>query len=749
MSKITVKSRFGAGALALLLATPVMPYTPTVAATPRPEQAPEPQLASPQEALAQSPLYFEPNLGQTDPQVRFVVRGAGAATFLTDNEMVTVLRAPLPTSEKQDTLKIHDPKERHAVRPDMDSEVVRMRLAGAAAHPAAVGLEELPSFSSYFIGDDESKWLSRVANYSQVGFTDVYPNIDLVYHGTRGQLEYDFIVQPGADPSRIALQFEGATARTEAGGDLLLSTRLGEIRQHRPKVYQTFGDRTLEIPVSYSVRGDRVEFSLGAYDRTRPLVIDPVVSYSTFLGGSLGDYAEKIAVDSTGAAYVVGTTYSVNFPTKYPYQTKASSVSDYDVFITKLSPSGSGLAWSTYLGGNYDDDGLGLALENNGATVYVTGSTLSTNFPTVAPYQRDQLDWDAFVSKLTFSGSALALSYSTYLGGNEADGANAIAVRNGYVAVTGWTLSGSSSFPTLYPLQTNQAYQDAFVTIFRPKLAGLGVTLYYSTFLGGSGDDSGRDLYWDGATGDLLVVGFTCSSTGFPQFRALQTYGGACDAFVTRIASGTPLPNPPAPSFVYSTYLGGHSADYARAVGADASGAIYVAGSTDSDNFPTWHPYFGTIPGNAGTNGFISKIFDNGSLLSLQFSTYFGGGGYDEIFDMVVDPSGSALWICLDTQSDNLPVVNTGWWWPSPTSSYDSGYVARFGIDSSNYLSLFWSGYLGGGDDDSVHGLARQNSNGVNHIYVTGATSSNFVEPQPIPGTNPGGSSAFVIKIDD
>jgi hypothetical protein len=705
--------RFIAVLLALLLATPVLPPAPQAAAGPRvytESRAAAPRASSPESALDHTPLYFEANMGQTDPEVRFLVRGAGAPTFITDNEMVAVLPA--------------GPDSLSASR----REVVRMRLAGAERHPVLGDLEELPSFSAYFIGNDPSKWRDRVAHYGRVGFRDVYPGIDLMYHGTRGQLEYDFIVQPGADPSRIALEFEGIrTTRVDANGDLLLETGLGEIRQHRPNVYQTIDDRPVEIAAQYKLHGNSVSFDLAEYDHSRPLVVDPVVTYWIVLGGDGPDFGNGIAIDSTGAAYVVGETFSTNFPTKNAFQSDHPSD---DIFVTKLSPTG-GLVWSTYLGGNDIDSGLAIALENDGAALHITGYTSSTDFPTAFPYQLDQPGRDAFVSKLVFLGSSITFASSTYLGGIGDDVGNAIAVNNaGYVAVTGST--ESPDFPSLFSIQPKVPGFDVFVTVFKPQRGGTSLGLYYSTFLNGDQVDRGRGLYWDSTSGasELVVAGDT-QSRGFPQYRSLPRAVAKQDAFIARISSGTTPPSPPAPYLVYSAVFGGTEDDSASSVSGDAAGAIYVAGSAGI-NFPLANSSQGY--GGGEHDAFVTKFFfTTQGWLTMPFSTYVGGSDYDNAHGIAADPSGQYLSLVMTTASKDLPVIQTGWW---PNFNAANAYVARLSVDANNQPAIFWSGYLL--DTSEGFGIAHyQDAKGIHHVYLTGYRYINKDD------------DVFVIKIDE
>jgi len=573
-----------------------------------------------------------------------------------------------------------------------------------------------------------------------VSFAGLYPGIDLVYRGTQGQVEYDLVVQPGADPSRIELAFDGITgARTDAVGDLLLTTRLGDIRHRRPRVYQNQSGRDVEIAASYTVNGRRVGFALARYDCSQPLMIDPVISYSTYLGGAATDVGEKIAVDPNGNAFVVGWTASTNFPTKFPYQTDRA---DYDVVVTKLSrqsfPPVVTIAWSTYLGGNGTDVGRGIALEQDGTNVFVAGYTSSTDFPTKQPFQINQPGTDGFVSKLSFwPGAGLALVWSTYLGGSADDRIFGLSVDHGYAAVTGRT--ESTNFPTVHALQADQPGADAFVTVFKPSTGVAPTALYYSTYLGGNDSDVGYSIGWDLG---LTIAGQTYSSD-FPSKQALQGYAGGGDAFVTRIFSSTSAPNPPVLAYYFSTTLGGSAEDCALGVFPYFGANSYVVGYTKSGDFPTVHPIQSDGP---GVDGFVANVFyQSVAGSSLRFSTYLAGKADEMIYAVTADRD--FVWIAAATQSNDLPVVNTTL---GPKTGWD-GYVMRIDVDSFSKITIGWSAYLGGAGTDSAYGIAwYPTSDFKYHVYVTGVTTStDFPVKWPYQGTNAGGTSSFVTKFDE
>src|SRR5206468_2227249 len=443
------------------------------------------------------------------------------------------------------------------------------------------GIDRLASKSNYFIGNDPAKWKTDVPHYARVKYSQLYPGVDLIFHGNQRQLEYDFVVAPGSDPRCIRFAFEGAS-RVEIGkeGELLVTSKSGnQIQQHRPVIHQEVGGERHDIAGGYVIKGRReVGFKIAAYDRDRPLVIDPILSYSSYLGGAtpsphspIDSGALAIAVDATGNMYVTGFTSTIDFPTANPEQ-PAYGGGLYDVFVTKIDPSGSTLVYSTYLGGMNAEKAFAIAVDSAGSA-YITGFTQSPNFPTILtafqPVSTTGIlpgnSSDASVTKLSPAGNALV--YSTYLGGStNADNAFGIAVdSSGCAYVTGYTYS--TSFPTQNPLQANLAGgSDIFVTKFSPA----GNTLAYSTYLGGSDLDEAFGIAVD-ASGSAYITGKT-RSNDFPTVNAFQpTFGGGNeDAFVTKL-------NPDGSALVYSTYLGGSGSEgNLSRIALDSNGNAYI-----------------------------------------------------------------------------------------------------------------------------------------------------------------------------
>jgi hypothetical protein len=674
---------------------------------------------------AKLPLSFEANLGQTSNQVKFLSRGSGYTLSLTHRgEALLALRKPAPQSDPLKPAAFVSTlatRKRDAARP---SSVVRMKLVGGNAKPRVEALDELPGKANYFIGNDPKKWRTNVPTYAKVKYEGVYPGVDLVYYGNQRQLEYDFVLAPGVDPNEIRLKFCGAEKlRVDEKGDLLLGSGGEEVRLEKPVVYQEVAGERKPVEGSYVlVKANRVGFQLGAYDHSQPVVIDPVLVYSTYLGGSGGDQGNGISVDRSGNIYVAGITDSSDFPTANALQSRSGS-STYDAFVTKINASGATLIYSTYLGGSGLDDGLGITVDDSG-NAYVTGRTSSPNFPTTTGVVQSTC-CGAFVTKINPTGSALL--YSTYLGTNDGDSGNGIAVdASGNAYVIGYTQS--AHFPT-----TTGAFQTTIGSIndnaFVAKINTTGSALLYSTYLGGNGSDEGYGIAVD-ASGNAYVTGFT-SSTNFPTANAFQsTLAGSNNAFITKInASGSAL--------VYSTYLGGSASDGGNAIAVDTSGNAYVTGFTSSTNFPTANAFQSTLAGS--NNAFITKINASGS--ALVYSTYLGGSASDGGNAIAVDTSGNA-YVTGITSSTNFPTANAVQ--PSYGVGMSDVFVTKLNPSGS---ALVYSTYLGGSATaDTGLGIAVD---GSGNAYVTGYTgSASFPTTAGAFQTAYGGQGdAFVSKI--
>src|SRR6266851_2641562 len=634
------------------------------------------------------PLRFEANQGQADLRVKFLSRGSGYTLFLTSTEAVLALQKPSLTTAAIQRYVGNTPGNRRT----SSAVLLRMKIGGANRIARIEGLESLPGKSSYFIGNDPAKWRTNVPTYAKVRYEGVYPGVDLVYYGNQGRLEYDFVIAPGTNPRTIRLVIVGAERlEASARGDLVLNTGSGEVRLQKPVVYQESGNVRKEIAGRYVLRGKhQIGFEVATYDASKPLIIDPLLSYSTYLGGSSDDEGNAIAVDSSGNAYVTGSTGSTNFPIKNPLQSAFGGSSD--VFVTKLDPTGSTLIYSTFLGGSAADAGNAIAVDGSG-NAYITGGTNSANFPTKNPLQAALGGAsDAFVAKLDPTGSALV--YSTFLGGTMDDVGNGIAVdSSGNAYATGNTLS--TNFPTKNPLQpASGGARDAFVA----KLNAAGSVLVYSTYVGGSGEDSGNGIAVDSA-GNAYVTGST-RSTNFPTASPFQASCQSCangqgNAFVAQLnAAGSAL--------IYSTYLGGSGngtdGDFGNGIAVDASNNAYVTGFTSSPNFPLASPiqatllpqtctfdYYGytyTIP--CSNTAFVTKLDPSGS--ALLYSTYLGasGGDLESGRGIAVDTASSTY---VTGTANSKFLLTPGTFQASPGGNGDA-FVAKIDPNDAPGLSL-------------------------------------------------------------
>jgi hypothetical protein len=669
------------------------------------------------------PLNFIANQGQVDRQVQFYAR-RGASTFFFTREGLVLT---LPEAAVGRTAAADREASGPGLRPaNCRAMVVRLMPLGLAPGVKLEAEEPLPGRVNYFIGNDPRRWRSDIPTCQAVVYREAYPGIDLKFYGNGQQLEYDIIVRPGAEPGRVRFRCQGVKGlEVTPAGDLALKLHGGgQLVQKKPLIYQEIGGQRQVREGQFQVQQDRggqvYGFNLGAYDPRHPLIIDPVLLYSTFLGGTSVEFGRAIAVDGAGCAYVTGRTSSGDFPTQNPYQGNYKGVTT--AFVTKLSAAGNSLVYSTYLGGSTGEHGQDIAVDGAGCA-YVTGYTYSGDFPTQNPYQATKKGFsDAFVTKLSAAGNSLV--YSTYLGGDNNESGYGIAVDGaGCAYVTGMT--PSTDFPTQNPYQaTKKGDTDAYVT----KLSAAGNTLDYSTYLGGSLVEYGINIVVDGA-GCAYVTGDTYSGD-FPTQNPYQAVRkGTWDAFVTKLsAAGNTLD--------YSTYLGGDNEESGSGIVVDGAGSAYVTGWTLSANFPTQNPYQATKRGDA--DAFVTKLSAAGN--TLDYSTYLGGNGNDYGEGIAVDGAGRA-YVTGYTYSGDFPTRNP---YQAAKRGDTDAFVTKLSTAGN---TLYYSTYLGGDANESGHGIAVD---GAGRAYVTGETySGDFPTLNPYQAGNGGMSDAFVTKIGE
>lgn len=700
------RSRWGSVPVTVVLSVALLALTGGAGPVREPLRAPG-AAAAPRPASAQLPWAFEANVGQSDPQVRFLARRSHVGFFLTTDQAVLTLRGSDVTT----------------------GAAVRMAAVGSDPHAETVGVEALEGRVNHLRGPRPEGWHTYVPTYAKVAQRGVWPGIDLVYYGSGQDLEYDVVVAPGADPATVRFEVQGATAiRVDERGDLVVDTDAGPLVQRRPVAYQPHAAGRQVVNADYVLHGDQVGLRLGAYDPARPLVVDPVLAYSTYLGGGGFDLGAAIAVDGTGAAYVTGRTSAPDFPTTVG-AFDPSANSDNDVFVAKLDPAGSALAYATYLGGDGFDDGLDIVVDGTGAA-YVSGRTASSDFPTTAGALDTTANGgeDGFVAKLDPSGSALA--YATYLGGTGSEALTGIAVdESGAAYVTGGT--GSADFPAT-PGAFDATLNGA-IDVVAAKLDPAGSTLAYATYLGGTGLDAPGAVAVDGS-GAAYVVG-TTDAADFPTTAgAFDPTRNCCqfDAFVVKVT-------PAGSSLTYATYLGGTGHDSASGVAVDGAGAAYVTGSTTSHDFPTTPDAFDTTVTCCLDDVFVAKMDPTGS--GLAYATYVGGSLLDFGTDIAVDGTGAA-YVSGTTGSEDFPTTPLA---PDPDFRAGEGFAFKLDPEGS---TLAYATFLGGSGFESAVGIALDATGAA---YVTGATTSGDFPTTP--GANDttydeaGLGDAFVVKL--
>jgi hypothetical protein len=754
------------------------------------------------EAYGRLPLSFEENAGQTAHEVRYVSHGAGYELFLTPQEAVLSLPDPA-TYDLSPLHRFKTLQALHAASRARMMTVVRMGFEGANSAPLISATDRLVKKTNYFIGNDPTKWRTGVASYARVKYADLYPGVDMVFYGNQRRLEYDFVVAPGADPKNIRLKIQGARRlHINTRGDVVLSVARGELVLQKPVVYQMLKGERHEIGGGYVLtERNRVMFSVPDYDRSEPLILDPVLNYSTYLGGSLGtttippgtgiDQGFGIAVDSTGNAFVAGTTFSTNFPTTANAYTPGPVASNPfgAVFVTEMNPTGTAEIYSTYLTGSTGDVATALALDSSGK-IYVTGQSFSSDFPTTSnafkqsPNPTNTNVGTSFVSKIdpTLSSTA-SLVYSSYIGGTTGDFGNGIAVDasgNAYVtgitsspAGSGGTLNSLTTFPVLNAFQaapTNSARGNAFLTRIDTTKSG-NASLIYSTYLGGAGAnatmtgslgfaDQGFGVAVDSSS-NAYIVGAT-TSTDFPTNGTLAANQAVSPpgntkgtAFVSRIdttKSGSA-------SLAYSTYLGGQTQDLGLGIALGPNNVAYATGTTRSTNFPTMPAgaFQTTNKAIGGVGTAFVTLIDTGVAggASLKYSTYLGGTSTDVGNSIRADGAGNA-YVVGATGSSSFPIT-AGALQPVYPGGQSDGFVSKLNPAGAGASDLLYSTFFGGNgpDHDQIFAAALDTATPPN-VFITGETFSGptpagkfpiFPNPGAFQTTLKGTADAFIAKL--
>ena len=720
------------------------------------------------------PLAFEVNQGQTAPEVRYLAHGQGYQLFLTNREAVLTLRqasAAAANSAKNESLR--SARMHRARNAAAQTSVLRMHFEGANPEAEIVGTKLLPGKTNYFIGNDPKQWHTDIPSYEAVRYREVYPGVDLLFYGREQRLEYDFIVAPGADLTVIALNIAGARKLDiDSRGNVSMNVAGSKVELQKPVIYQEVNGERREIAGNYSIAADhRVRFSVAEYDHTRPLTIDPILNYSTYLGGTTSDLAYGLALDAAGNAYLAGETASTDFPQMDPETstTPGSIAGGFATgFVSELNPGGTALLYSTYLGGSGSANGgdLAEAIAVDTASpvnIYVTGQTYSPDFPVTTNANIGQpgpagtsTSGTAFVTKLIPGNAGAAqLGYSSYLGGDTFDDGTGITVdASGNAYVVGVTQS--TNFPTVNPLfaQTSAA-GNAFLAEINPSAATGPASLVFSTYLGGSGTGNPALTfpYGDyafgvafGGNNEVFVVG-TTTSTDFPVHGTqVKPCRNVASAFVSEINVATP-------AVTYSTCLGGTTEDLGEAIALGANNVVYLTGQTFSADFPTV-PAGNTIPAT-DTQGvaFVSVI--NPATGALTYSTLLGGSNGDVGYAIAVDSSGNA-YVTGFTGSADFPITQ-GAYQTSRLNAAGTTFIAEVNPAGANAQSqLVYSSFLGGSkgvganaaNSDIGLGIALQSGN----VYVDGqAGTSDFPTTMGAYQTSfkasTGNSNAFAAEL--
>jgi hypothetical protein len=671
--------------------------------------------------LESQPVCFTKNMGQLGDKTLFKAEAGGAAIYFCRDEVAYLFSRNTDKVEEVSPAKIAGLSNNlDNVRYNKESILIKAQFIGANLDVEVIGEDRLSYNCNYFYGSDQSRWYTDVPNYSVITYRNIWPGIDLRYHGNNLSLKYDFMVNPGADISLIRIRYEGVdNLSISNAGDLQAQTKFGLVSEFIPQIYQIIDGNKISISGQYSLIAPGVfGFAIGEYNSAYPVCIDPELVYSTYLGGTNVDNGFAVAIDASGNAYVTGQTYSYNFPEVNSYQ---SYYNGTDIFVSKLSGTGNSLLYSTYLGGVYDDVGYSIAVDSIG-NAYVAGTTQSTNFPTVNAFDSSfNGGSDAIVAKLAPAGNSLL--YSTYIGGTGTDYCRSMAINNtGNAIVTGFTLSHDFPMASAYIDSFMGGSTDAFIS----KLSAAGNSLEFSTYFGGNGSDYGFGIGYDNS-GNSYISG-TTGSLNLPLVDAYQdTLNGYFDVFIASF-------NPDGNNLRYSTYLGGTQSEQSMAMDVDNAGNVYIAGFTASTDFPLANAFDPTYNSDY-EDAFVSKLSWGNSII---YSTYLGGYYEDQAWGISVDGSGCA-YATGYTYATDFPVANP---FDSAANGNADIFVTKF---NPSGVSLGYSTYLGALGNEYGRGIAVDNMG--NATIVGYSTSSGYPKVNAYDSTFNGSDDVVVSRF--
>jgi hypothetical protein len=667
--------------------------------------------------------FFIENKGQWHSDVLFLTRMGGLDVWITKYGVNYTFYKIEKTPNAEKAAHLPSKFENDLEDATLLGHRVLLKLQNHQPSPKAEGKIKHQGYYNYLICNDPSKHASNVGLYKEAIVKNVYNGIDLRYYFDKGSLRYDFIVQPGADPSQIKFELDGEYKEYLKNNTLCYTTRFGEVQMQDLYVYQQNDKK--QVQAKFTQQNGAWQFKLSAYDKTQSLIIDPLI-YSTYIGGSSIEEGRGIAIDASGSAYITGTTYSTDYDiTPGVFQTNGGSG---NVFVTKLNSTGSGLTYSTYFGGSNNDNGRGISIDNSG-NAYIIGYTNSTDYDiTSGAFQTtNEGGSDVFVTKLNNNGTALL--YSTYIGGSSGDYGHAITIDDsGNAYITGYTNSFNYDITTGAFQTTYGGSDEVFVT----KLNNTGTGLIYSTYIGGSDIDIGRSIAID-SSGNAYITGYTASTDYDITSGAFQTTKeGGRDVFVTKLNNnGTAL--------LYSTYIGGSSDEFGHAITIDDSGNAYINGETQSSNYDITAGAFQTTFGGGTLDVFVSKLNSTGS--NLIYSTFIGGSSNERGNSIAIDDTGNA-YITGFTASTDYDITSGAF--QTTNAGLSDVFVTQL---NNTGTGLIYSTYIGGSGFEEGYGIAID---GSGNAYITGYTySTDFdISSGAFQNTNEGSYDVFVTKIN-